>query len=241
MKVWKFLLLLAGLGALGLMVLVLVHFVVLPRTVHRHDVVVMPDLRGSTVPAARLRVEPDALDLEETRQRPHPSLPAGTILEQLPAPGSPVRAGRTVRVVTSAGPPGGGVPDLTGLSERQAEITLQRESYRVGRVTSWRQEDLAGPTVLFQNPPAGRYLRKGMAIDLVVGEPAPPRLLRMPDLRGVPLYLARQQVTAAGCVLAPITYERAPDQAPGEVIAQSPPPGRRIRKGDRIELVASSP
>jgi beta-lactam-binding protein with PASTA domain len=63
----------------------------------------------------------------------------------------------------------------------------------------------------------------------------------MPDLRGVPLYLARQRVADAGCVLAPVTYERTDDRAANLVIRQVPEPGRRIRKGERIELVAASP
>jgi serine/threonine-protein kinase len=78
-------------------------------------------------------------------------------------------------------------------------------------------------------------------VSLVVGEPAPPRLLCMPDLRGVPLYRARQQVADAGCVLGPVTYERTDRLGANLVLRQEPPPGRRIRKGERIELVASSP
>jgi len=78
-------------------------------------------------------------------------------------------------------------------------------------------------------------------VQLVVGEPAPPSLLCMPDLRGIPLYLARQQVADAGCVLAPVSYERTDGLAANRILRQEPLPGRRIRKGERIELVASSP
>jgi len=144
-------------------------------------------------------------------------------------------------VIISSGPPTGGVPELAGLNFRQAEITLQRENYRLGRVIRLPQEGVTSATVLFQNPPAGRDLRKGLPVDLVVGEPAPPQLLAMPDLRGMPLYLARQRVADAGCVLAPVVYERTDAQDANLVLRQQPAPGLRIRKGDRIELVAASP
>ncbi len=163
------------------------------------------------------------------------------ILEQTPTAGSPIRSGRRVRVVTSSGPPAGGIPDLAGLNFRQAEITLQRENFRLGRVLRLRREDITTPTVLFQNPPPGRMLRKGRTVDLVVAEPAPPRLLCVPDLRGTPVYLAQQKVAEAGCVLAPIVYERTDRRAPNLVLRQMPAPGARIREGERIELVASSP
>jgi len=241
MKVWEFLLLVAALAIIGGVLLVAVNFTVLPRIVHRNTVVVTPDLRGMTVDGARLAVGDQDLGVEPQRERAHPTVPAGMILEQTPGAGSPIRSGRIIRVVTSSGPPAGGVPDLVGLNFRQAEITLQRENFRLGRVSRLRRADISTPTVLLQNPPPGRELRKGRPVDLVVGEPAPVQLLCMPDLRGVPLYLARQAVADAGCVLAPVTYERTDAQTANVVLRQEPAPGRRIRKGERIELVASSP
>jgi beta-lactam-binding protein with PASTA domain len=241
MRVWEFLLMLGGLATLAVVLLVAVNFTVLPRIVHRNTVVVTPDLQGMTVEGAGLAVSEHGLRVEASRQRAHPSVPPGMILEQAPDAGSPIRSGRTIRVVTSSGPPSGGVPDLAGLNFRQAEITLQRENFRLGRVVRLRRGDVTTPTVLYQNPPAGRDLRKGRPVDLVVGEPAPPQLLCMPDLRGLPLYLARQRVADAGCVLAPVSYERTGEMAANLVLRQEPLPGRRIRMGERIELVAASP
>lgn len=241
MKVWEFLLLLAGLALTAGVVLVAFNFAVLPRIVHRHTVVLTPDLQGMTVNEAALATQFQQLTVTEIRQRAHPTEPQGAILEQTPTAGSPIRSRRLIRVVTSSGPPTGGVPDLAGLNFRQAEITLQRESYRLGRVSRLADQNVSTPTVLYQQPPAGRELRKGRTVDLVVGEPAPPLLLCMPDLRGVPLYLARQRVAEAGCVLAPVVYERTSDHAANLVLRQTPAPGLRIRKGERVELVASSP
>jgi len=241
MKVYEFLLLLAGLALIAVILLVAVNFTVIPRLIHRNTVVVIPDLQGLSVKGANISVSDHRLVVEESRQRAHPSIPEGMILEQTPSAGSPIRSGRTIRVVTSSGPPSGGVPDLAGLSFRQAEITLQRENFRLGRVLRLTRADITTPTVVYQNPPAGRELRKGRPVQLVVGEPAPPSLLCMPDLRGIPLYLARQQVADAGCVLAPVSYERTDGLAANRILRQEPLPGRRIRKGERIELVASSP
>jgi beta-lactam-binding protein with PASTA domain len=239
-KVWAFLLLMAGLAVAGVLALFAVHMVIMPSLVHRHQVISMPDLQGLTPDDATARLASKHLTVVETRTRAHPSIPAGEIIEQNPEPGSPVRGGRTVKVVVSSGPPTGAVPDLIGLSFHQAEVTLQREAYRLGRVDHLRRADLSSPTIIFQTPPAGRAARKGQTVDVVLGEPAEPEMLRMPDLRGAELYRARQAVTEAGCVLAPITYERTHDHPPNTVIAQTPDPGRRIRKGERIALVASS-
>ncbi len=240
MKLWKFLLLMIGLVAAGGGLLLAVNAMVLPSVIHGNQVVTMPDIRGMSVKGAGTELRGLKLDVEVARQRAHPTIPEGMILDQIPAPSSRIRGGRTVRVVTSSGPPAGAVPHLAGLSLRQAEITLQRENYRLGRVLHVRRQGVTEPVVYYQNPVAGTELYKGAIVDLVVAEPAATELLRMPDLRGVPLYQARQSIADAGFVLAPVSYQRTSRTAPNLVLEQKPAAGQRIRKGERLELVASS-
>lgn len=240
MKLWKFILLLMGLVVIGGTVLLGVNFYVLPSVIHSNKVVTMPDVRGMSVTGAGTQLRTVGLEVEVARQRAHPTIPVGMILDQVPGPSSRIRGGRTVRVITSSGPPAGAVPRLAGLSLRQAEITLQRENYRLGRVLRVRRQGVTEPVVDFQNPVPGIELYKGAVVDLVVAEPAAVELLRMPDLRGVPLYQARQSIADAGFVLAPVTYQRTSHAAPNLVLSQQPPAGQRIRKGERLELVASS-
>jgi beta-lactam-binding protein with PASTA domain len=239
-RLWQFLLILVLLVAAGGALLLSVNFLVLPSLIHANKVVTMPDVRGMTVDGAETQLQPLGLEVEVARQRSHPTIPEGMILDQIPGAQASIRGGRIVRVVTSSGPPAGAVPRLHGLSLRQAEITLQRENYRLGRVLRVRREGVTEPVVDYQNPVPGIELYKGATVDLVVAEPAAAELLRMPDLRGVPLYQARQAIADAGFILAPVTYERTSDLAPNLVLAQRPPAGQRIRKGERLELVASS-
>jgi serine/threonine-protein kinase len=240
MKLWKFLLLLVTLAVTGGVVVLGVNFLVLPEVIHHNEVVVMPDVRGMNVRGAETQLRVQGLTVEVARARAHPTVPEGMILDQAPMAEARVRGGRTVRVITSSGPPAGALPRLTGLSVRQAENTLQRENYRLGRVLRLRRPGVTQPVVHYQNPVAGTRLFKGAKVDLVVAEPAPPALLRMPDLRGVPLYRARAALAAAGFVLGPVIYERTAELAPNTIIRQEPAPGGRIRKGEQLELVVSS-
>ncbi len=240
MKLWKLLLLLTSLVVTGGVLLLLVNFLVMPSLVHGNKVVTMSDIRGMTVTGAEVQLRSLGLKVEVARQNSHPSIPEGKILDQIPAPESRIRGGRTVHVVTSSGPPAGSLPVLAGLSLRQAEITLQRENFRLGRVLKIRRHGVTQPVVAYQNPVAGTDLYKGAVVNLVIAEPAAAELLRMPDLRGMPLYQARQAISEAGFILAPVTYERTSRSAPNLVLSQHPPAGERISKGERLELVASS-
>ncbi len=240
MKLWKFILLVIGLAGLGVAAVLGINFLVLPQLIHQNKVVTMPDIRGMTVTGAQSKLKVHHLQVVVGRQVSHPSIPEGMILDQIPAPEKGIRGGRKVMVITSSGPPAGSLPDLTGLSLRQAEITLQRENYRLGRVLHLRRPGVTEPVVDFQSPDPGLELFKGAVVDLVVAEPTAAELMRMPDLRGSPLYRARQIITAAGFVLAPVAYERTDKMPPNLVMEQEPPAGKRIPKGERLELVASS-
>ncbi len=240
MKLWKFLLLMITLVGLAGVALLGINFLILPQIIHQNKVVMTPDIRGMSVQGAETQLGPLSLEVEVQRQRAHPTIPEGMILDQIPAPEKGIRGGRTVKVVTSSGPPAGLLPDLTGLSLRQAEITLQRENFRLGRILRLRRQGVTEPIVDFQNPAPGTDLYKGAEVQLVVAEPAASELLRMPDLKGTPLFQARQIISEAGFVLAPVVYERTDRVPPNLVLSQHPSAGQRIRKGEHLELVASS-
>ncbi len=240
MKLGRFLLMLGGLAALAVVCLAVVHFLVMPLIVHRHDVVRAPQLLGSTVSEARETAAAVGLDIEIVRRDAHPSQPAGTVIDQQPVPGLAMRQGRRIALVTSSGPAAGAVPALAGLSPRQAGATLQREDYRLGRALHVRLPDRAAEVVMCQSPPAGTHLRKGRQVDMVVAEPAARPSFLMPDLRGLSLYVAREGVADAGCVTSPVRFRRESGMAPNTVLEQRPSPGTRIRRGETIELVAST-
>jgi serine/threonine-protein kinase len=239
LKLSRFLLLLGGLLVCFMIGLAAFNYLVMPRLIHHNVVVTLPDLRGRSVADARAEMGRLGLQVVEERQVPDPTVPAGMIVRQSPRASSPIRSGRRVTVVTSSGPATVDIPDLAGLSRRQAEMTLQNRFLRVGRLLRLRQSGVSLPTVLYQYPPAGGRALKDQPVDLVVGEPDLPPAYRMPDLRGVPVWRARSVIEAAGCVMGTITYQRHTGVSPSEVLLQEPPPGSRVLRGATIELVAS--
>ncbi len=240
MKLWKFLLLLGSLVLLGGAALLAVNFLVLPSLIHSQQVVTMPDLRSMDLAVARDEVRGLDLQIEVSRQRPHPTLPEGRILDQTPVPGARIRGGRMVKVVLSSGHASGRLAALIGLTPEQAEVTLQREKYRSGRVVRIPRPDVTQPVVAFQSPQAGVELETGRRVDLVVAGPSAPVQLLLPDLTDMPLYQARQMVNAAGLVLAPVQYKRSGDIAPNHILSQDPPAGSRVGKGDLLALVIAT-
>ncbi len=240
MKLWKFLLLLGSLAALGCVLVIGVNFLVLPSLVHNNQVVAMPDLRGRDLASARDEVKPLDLKIEVTRSRAHPTLPEGCILDQNPAPEARIRGGRVVKVVLSSGHPSGRLAMVVGLTPQQCKVTLQRENYRSGRIVHMPRAGVTQPVIAYQNPQAGYELATGRRVDLVIADPAPPAQLRLPDLTGMPLYQVRQIISTAGLVLAPVQYSSSGKVAPNHILSQDPAAGSRVVKGDRLVLVVAT-
>src|SRR5262245_181890 len=97
--------------------------------------VTVPNLIGQPLPQAT--EEASALDLlirVDEGKRPDLKFPAGSVLGQDPAPGSPVRRQRSLRVWLSSGPHIALAPALVGEQQRSAEIRLTQEGLVVGRV-----------------------------------------------------------------------------------------------------------
>lgn len=237
MKLWKFLVVLGAGGVAAALLVAGINFLVLPTLVHSNKVVAVPDLRGATPDAAADLLRPLGLEVTVQRTSPHAKFAAGVITDQTPAPQAGIRTGRAVKVVVSAGPATTALADLVGESERQAGMTLTRDSFRLGRVVRVRQPGLSEPEVVAQSPQPGTKLLRGDEVDLVVAEPAGRRQYMMPDLTGVHLDRARAAIEKAGLVLVRVQTERSggPD---GTVTEQRPPAGVRVSRGDQVELVA---
>lgn len=239
MTIQKLLLVLAG-GLIGLVLLaVLADRVLLPWIIHSQAEVLAPELVGLDEAAARERAGELGLRVVVGDRVYDEASPAGIVLAQEPRPADRLRQGRPVRVVLSLGERRVAVPDLRGLSQRQAELVLAREGLRLGRIAR-SHERTATSGVAAQRPHAGSELRAGEAVDVMLrrGGERPAHLV--PPLTGRGLAEVRDQLERAGFELRQVRYRRADDKWPGTVLEQSPPAGSRIPLGGSLELVAST-
>lgn len=211
-----------------------------PSTANAGDaaVVRVPDVVGMDEADARSRAAESELELNVRTGMHHPDAPEGTVLSQSPLPGQFARPGAPIEIVLSRGPEMHTLPDVAGLSERQATIVLERLGYTVD--VQRREDPIPAGRAVETRPPAGTELEVPGDLVLVVSEGAP--IVVVPDLRGMHIDDAVEILGEAGLELGSISYDSEAVEAPGRIVGQYPPPDYNLRAGDSVELrVAGSP
>lgn len=202
------------------------------------SVVTVPDVVGLAQAEARSLVVEAGLEFTVGGGMDHREAPEGTVLAQSPLAGQFARPGAPVEAVLSRGPEMHTLPDVAGLSERQAGIVLERLGYEV-EIESREDPTPAGRAVETR-PPAGTELPVPSRLVLVVSEGAP--IVVVPDLRGMHVDDAVRILADVGLELGSISFDPGAVEAPGRIVGQYPPEGYSLRAGDSVELrVAGSP
>ena len=120
----------------------------------------LPNFVGAQFSAAQAEAAAGGYQLNQVTDGKS-SQPQGTITGQSPAAGSPITSGEVVTVNVSAGPPETAVPDVSGMTVRQATAALQQAGFQV-QVTQGFGNHVTGYSPTGQAP-------AGSTIQLIVG------------------------------------------------------------------------
>lgn len=156
--------------------------------------------------------------------------PAGSVIDQEPKEGHFVKKGRKVYLtITSLNPPQTTVPNLVDRSLRQAEAMLGAYGLVLGEVTY--EPDPCSNCVLKQQVAgediqAGKPLKKGSKIDLVLGKGLGDELVKIPYLYELNAEIAKVNLRVNLLTLGYIEYDEtvitAEDSANAIVYRQIP-------------------
>jgi eukaryotic-like serine/threonine-protein kinase len=220
--------------------------------IHGQEVAV-PPLVGLTPAEAERAVSGLGLQMSIERQYYSPQVPEGRLMSQLPLPGTKVRRGWEVRVARSLGPTRVAVPDVTGQSERAAELNIKRRGLDI---SSLAQVDLSGipaDQVLAQNPTANATQVVSPKINILVSSGPEPQAYVMPSFIGQPLGSASRtlqdsgfrlgNVSVAAVAEAPVDQSApavaAPPVQPSPasiIVSQAPPAGQKVSAGSTVSF-----
>src|SRR6202166_1660440 len=184
--------------ALVLMTVALVSALTAMRlAIHGREVTIRRLVGMSPLEAERAGAASGLLVVVE-RQFYSADIPEGRIMTQMPPPGTKVRRGWSIRVAQSLGPQRVAIPNVTGGSERVAELNIRRRGLTLGSVAHLNLQDVPQDRIISQDPPANASGVAAPKINLLVSDgPALPVYV-MPNLTGQPLGSATLALQDAG-------------------------------------------
>lgn len=167
------------------------------------------------------------------------AVPAGHVISQYPEAGATVKEQRTVTLVVSKGGEITVVPDVRGLTRRDAELQIKNAGLTLGRVEEQFAADVAPDTVIGQNPRPPAHVNKNTAIDLIISKGPAQRKIVLPDFQGAPLNTVNTQLESLKLKLGKVTEEADDKYPPGTIISQSPAPASEVIEGTAIDFTVS--
>jgi eukaryotic-like serine/threonine-protein kinase len=205
--------------------------------IHGQEVQV-PAIVGMAPSEAEHKLAALGLEMNVERQYYSPQIPEGRIMMQLPMPGTKVRRGWQVRVAESMGPQRVSIPDVTGESERAAELNLRRRGLELSSTAVLQMPGTPPNQVLAQSPPANASRLAAPRTSLLISTPADPQAFVMPSFVGQSLGAASRTLQDAGFKVGNVTVE--PPANP-QVSSATPPVAASAASAPSITVLPSQP
>src|SRR5271170_1292952 len=183
--------------------------------IHGREVPI-PKLVGMSPLQAERAGAASGLQVVIERQFYSPDIPEGKIMTQMPPPGTKVRRGWSIRVAQSLGPQRMAIPDVTGGSERVAELNLQRRGLSLGSVAHINLPEAPLDQVISQSPPPNASGVAAPKISLLVSDGPERTIYVMPNLIGKPLGSATLALQDAGIGVRKVSAPPSSAPSPGE-------------------------
>lgn len=193
--------------------------------------VLAPDVVGMTAEDAQELAQREGLKWQQTGIN-HDSMPAGTVISQLPEADTPMEKGDSLLITVSLGSANAAMPDLSGLSYETAAQRLKERGF--GNILAVRTVSTSPVgTVLEQSPAAGTPFTAGQTVELTISGGS----TMIPEVTGRSREDAAALIAESSLTEATPVYVETSDPAQvGMVLAQSPASGTMAVTGAPITL-----
>jgi beta-lactam-binding protein with PASTA domain len=206
-----------GLAAIIIFVLLLGTLLWLKLYTHHGRTIMVPDMSGLTLEEVGDVTSSTRLRFEVVDSIFSTEMPRGTVIKQNPTGTSRVKKNRKIFLTMNAvNPEMISMPQLVGLSFRQARLAMQNAGLVQGKIQY--RPDFAKNNVLQQMHSdtvikKGSEITRGAVIDLVLGRGLSSKTTRIPDLVGQHLERASEIIADYYLNMGAITFDESLENA----------------------------
>ncbi|MGY8825023.1 MAG: PASTA domain-containing protein [Candidatus Latescibacterota bacterium] len=235
----KVLLLGACAGSAAILILVLIDGFVMPYIVDVPNIKI-PRLHDLSAAKAAERLEQWGLKMAIGDSLYHKSIARGDVIDQTPQAGQRVKRGRRITLTLSKGSRSYPVPNLSGVSLREARLQLESNQLQIGAILYVSSDEIPQTAVIDQSPVAGTLLARGASVDLRISNGPLSSPKRVPDLKQIPIDSAEDTLRKYEMQLGRIDNRIDNNYPPGTILSQTPAANARVQRNSRINLSVSS-
>jgi serine/threonine-protein kinase len=161
----------------------------------------------------------------------------GAVADQDPDAGARIDKDAVITLRISKGPSAYDVPDLTGMTVKEATAALKAVDLKLGKQREVYDDEVDAGLVISSNPAEGQSLHVGSAVNVVVSKGVKP--VPMIDVTGMSQDKAEKAIEKAEFVVGVVTQDYSDTVHEGDVISTSPAPGASVQPGSTVNLVVS--
>ena len=164
------------------------------------------------------------------------SIPMGAVISSRPNKGERVKKGRAVTLSLSKGPRFYMVPDVRGVSLRDARLKLETKNLKLGDIRYISSEIIPQTVVLDQFPAPGSKLIKYGEVNLHVSSGSEQNLKQIPNLIYTSIKDVEDSLSKYEMTLGKISETIDDNQPMGIILLQNPSPGVMAARLTPIDL-----
>lgn len=190
----------------------------------------VPKLQGMTPAEARTALQDTKLDVAGQEQAHHETIEKGLVIRTDPKTGTSLKPQTEVTLIISKGPAPRPVPDVLGMTEKEALAALEEAGLEVEKDEAFNEEYPAGEVAAVA-PKVGTKVAKGSTVAVTISKGPPPvEVPRVVDMKREDA-IARLQnagfiVNVQAGIVTPLN----------RVYSQDPPPGEFRPKGSTVTI-----
>jgi serine/threonine-protein kinase len=208
------------------LLVLLANLLIMPWIVRSGREVVVPDLVGLTRAGTQVVLERAGLRLGRVNFKVSADIQPDAVISQNPLAGQMVKAGREITVVMSQGPLRIEIPELRGISMRNARLLINESDLIVGPQVQAHHSEYAFGVVIAQYPLPGVLAEPQTEVRFLTSLGPREEGMVMPDLIGRGLSEIGPLIRDSRPLRYEVSNVKDPDRPANTVIEQSLPEGR---------------
>lgn len=211
--------------------------ILMPSIIKEEDNVKVPELIGKSLTDAEALISQSGLKVAKITEQSSTEYAQGTVINQEPKPGVEVKSGRSIYLTVSTGTNSSNVPNVSGISLREARMALMNAGFKVGNIT-YSPSDLYGPdTIISQSIRGNTAAEPGSSVDLIISKGSEAQV-QTPNLVHSDFADVAGILEESGLVLGKVDKKEGNGTfMPNTVISQKPEAGALVAKGTAVSIV----